>query len=300
MKKVFRTSLLFLLLSILVFTGLFFWQVSLNNRDEKSPSHAVLQTHFHRSVSWIGSSYAEIESIPNPILWWMIKQAAEVSHDTALEKIYSRYKKAHLDTQPPNISTPMFDKFYHPRMPDISAFSKLQPYQTFFFYALSCDEDLSTEPLIQQQMQPGACPVHYLHPRCITHQLMGLRFMQRYQCGYDDTVNNTILALQEQVLSELSWDFRVGDAYIQRILMLVDTGAYDRVKPVWINRFLQAQNEDGSWDDLDPVLALGKNKVLAHTSMLPKIAEPKADFHATAQAIWLLSLLLDETKPVEP
>jgi hypothetical protein len=126
---------------------------------------------------------------------------------------------------------------------------------------------------------------------------MGLRFMQRYQCGYNDVVESTINELRQVVISELTWDFRVGDAYIQRVLMLVDSGAYSNVKPVWIKNILAAQNRDGSWDDLDPVMHLGNDKVFAFTSLLPKIQTIKADFHTTAQAIWLLSLLLKETEP---
>ena len=76
--------------------------------------------------------------------------------------------------------------------------------------------------------------------------------------------------------------------------MLIDTGAYDQVKPVWISNILKAQNNDGSWDDLHPILYLGNDYVLAHTSSLPRIQKPKADFHTTAQAIWLLSSLLKE------
>jgi len=77
--------------------------------------------------------------------------------------------------------------------------------------------------------------------------------------------------------------------------MLVDSGAYRNVKPIWINNILEAQNKDGSWDDFHPILHFGNDKVLAYTSMLPKIQKIKADFHTTAQAIWLLSMLLEET-----
>ena len=113
--------------------------------------------------------------------------------------------------------------------------------------------------------------------------------------GYENVVETTINQLQQDVISELMWDFRVGDAYIQRVLMLVDSGAYNNVKPIWIKNILEAQNKDGSWDDLHPILHLGNNKVFAYTSMLPKIQIIKADFHTTAQAIWLLNLLLEES-----
>lgn len=287
------------LVSIIILTAIcfFLWQVWQNNRDIEPVKHTEIKQHFVKSVSWLETNYSSVENIQNPILWWMIKQAAEVSADSSLNSIYSIYKKQHLDTNPPNLSTPMFDKFYQPRMPDISYLSNLHDYQLFFFYAISCDQDLGSEFIIQKQMKPGFCSLHYLHPRCITHQLMGLRFMQRYQCGYEDVVKSTISELLQDVLSELTWDFRVGDAYIQRVLMLVDSGAYSHVKPVWIKNILGSQNNDGSWDDLHPVLTLGDDKVFAYTSTLPKIQKIKADFHATAQAIWLLSLLLEETAP---
>jgi hypothetical protein len=270
------------------------WNIWQNNRDVTSPSRASIQQHFDRSITWLSSNYSTIENDQNPILWWMIKQAALNTNNKTLTNIFSRYKKDHLDTMPANLSTPMFNKFYHPRVPDIVSLSNLYAYQIFLFYGLSCDEDLGSEPIIQQQMKSGFCSLHYLQPRCITHQLMGLRFMQRYQCSYDDQVQTTINELQKTVRSELTWDFRIGDAYIQRVSMLVDTGAYDQVKPIWLSNVLAAQNKDGSWDDLDPILSLGNGYVLAHTSTLPRIQKPKANFHTTAQAIWLLSLLLEK------
>jgi hypothetical protein len=291
MKKFFSLVSLILVTT----TGFLLWQVWNNNQDIEPVSSAQTKQHFLKSISWLESNYSNVENIDNPILWWMIKQAAETSNNDSLKNIYSRYKQQHLDTSPPNLSTPMFDKFYRPQMPDISLLTSLADYQIFFFYALSCDKELGSEFIIQQQMKPDFCSLHYLHPRCITHQLMGLRFMQRYQCGYDDLVEATISELQRDVIAELTWDFRVGDAYIQRVLMLVDTGAYNNIKPIWIKNILAAQNKDGSWDDLHPVLHFGNDNVLAYTSMLPTIQKIKADFHTTAQAIWLLSMLLEET-----
>jgi hypothetical protein len=273
-----------------------FWQIWQNNRETGPATYQDIKLHFDRSVSWLESSYGSLENTDNPILWWMIKEAASNSGDITLDKIYSTYKANHLDNRSANLSTPMFDKFYRPKLPDLSLLRGLRDYQLFFFYALSCDTNLGSEPVIQRQLVPQFCSLHYLHPRCITHQLMGLRFMQRYQCGYDDTVAATISALQKILISELTWDFRIGDAYIQRVLMLVDTGAYNETRPVWIKNILNAQNNDGSWDDLHPVLYLGNDFYLGFTSMWPAVKKQHADFHATAQAIWLLSLLLKEAE----
>ncbi len=280
-----------LTIMLLFLTG---WSIWKNNRNVANPSQVEIKQHLGGSIDWLVSNYSNIENIQNPILWWMIKQAGLNSNNERLKNIFSKYKKEHLDKMPANLSTPMFDEFYRPVVPDIVSLSGLRDYQLFFFYGLSCDADLGSEPVIQQQMAAGFCSLHYLRPRCITHQLMGLRFMQRYQCGYATKVNHTIGELQKTLVSELTWDFRVGDAYIQRVLMLVDTGAYDQVKPIWVSNILKAQNDDGSWDDLHPILYLGSGYVFAHSSTLPKIDKPKADFHTTAQAIWLLSLLLNK------
>jgi hypothetical protein len=78
--------------------------------------------------------------------------------------------------------------------------------------------------------------------------------------------------------------------------MLADSSAYDRVKPVRIKNILAAQNDDSSWVDLLPVVNPGNDNAFGLTSMLPEVHPIEADFHTTAQAIWLLSLLLEETR----
>ncbi len=226
LKKLFYISLL-----LAAIIGIFFaWQVWNNNRNTDAVPVTDIKHHFNRSVQWLQDSYPAIENTQNPILWWMIKQAAEASGDKRLHNIYTRYKQEHLDPQPNDLWTPMFNELYRPRVPERFLLPELADYQLFFLYSLSCDRDLANEPVIQKQLQADFCSMHYLHPRCITHQMMGLRFMQRYQCGFEKTVNNTIYELQQIIVDELTWDFRVTDAYIQRVLMLADSGAYDRIK----------------------------------------------------------------------
>ena len=140
-----------LLLATAFVITLLLWQIWQNNQTISPVKTVDLQQHFTRSVSWLNSNYQTLQNTRNPILWWMIKQAALTSGNDTLEKVFSEYKKNHLDNQPANLSTPMFNKFYHPRLPDITLLSHLDDYQIFFFYALSCDSELATEPLIQKQ-----------------------------------------------------------------------------------------------------------------------------------------------------
>lgn len=284
-----------LLLILLACVGLITWQVGQNNRTVAALTRADIRSHFNRVVQWLERDYRTVEHIDNPILWWMIGQAAQSSADATLTRLYNDYVRDHEDSRAPGLWTPMFHQYYRPRVPDILLLDHMHAYQQFFVYSLSCDSGLESEPVIQSQMRPGFCSMHYLHPRCITHQLMGLRFMQRYGCGNDELVADTIAELQQTVLSELFWDFRVGDAYIQRVTMLVDTGAYDRVKPVWVRRILEAQNGDGSWDDLYPMIPLPNGRYLGLSSTKPAIGDGTPNFHTTAQAIWLLGMLLEQT-----
>jgi len=291
-----RRLLVFSFLLLLVGAVLFAWQVAVNNTVIPPLTRADIRPVFEKVTGWLDSNYPVVEQNSNRILWWMVGQAAQASHDPALLRIYADYVRNHEQDRQPDVWTALFREYYRPGAgaPDILMLGHMPPYQQFFIYSLGCDRNLETEPSIQAQMRPGFCDLHYLYPRCVTHQLMGLRFMQRQHCGHDDIVAGTIAELQRTVQSELFWDFRVGDAYIQRVAMLVDTGALDAVKPVWVRRILDAQNSDGSWDDLYPLLPLPDGRSFGLTSTRPAIGDGSAHFHTTAQAIWLLGMLLEQ------
>jgi len=118
-----------------------------------------------------------------------------------------------------------------------------------------------------------------------------VRLLQRSNCGDQKKLASLSSELLDIIHTELSWDFRVGDAYLQRNLMLAEAGRLDLIKPVWIQRILDEQNPDGGWDDVHSILPLGGNIVFGLSSKLPVIKKEKSGFHATAQGVWLLSLL---------
>jgi hypothetical protein len=105
----------------------------------------------------------------------------------------------------------------------------------------------------------------FLHPRCVTHQLMAIRLLQKRNCGDHRKLTMRLLDIIE---TELSWDFRVTDSYLQRTLMLAESGDMDRLKPVWIQRILDAQMPDGGWSDFHPLLDIGSMQ-LGMTSTWP-------------------------------
>ena len=288
MKRYLILLIIVLLLIVLSVSGAIYQ----NNKSAEPITEYELQQSFEQAIEWISINQDLLKQNHNAFLWWMLKQAALNTGNETLQTIYQNYKRKHLNTKPPNIWTPLFREYFRPELPDIIEMTDLRDYQLFLIYSLSCNKYLEEEPIIQAQMKPGFCSLHYLRPHCVTHQFIGLRMMQRYSCGHEDTVNKTINALKDVLINELTWDFRVGDAYIQRILMLTDSGSYDSVKSVWLRRFIFAQNSDGGWDDLHPLLPLPGGFIFGLTSKLPSIQKPASNFHATAQAVWLLSMLV--------
>jgi hypothetical protein len=101
-----------------------------------------------------------------------------------------------------------------------------------------------------------------------------------------------VAALQSRIVGQLTWDPRVVDVYVQRVLMLVESGAVERVKPVWLQRVLAAQQPDGGWAGVDPLLELGSEFSLGLGPRGFTLSPPRSDFHASAQGLLLLSLLV--------
>lgn len=67
-------------------------------------------------------------------------------------------------------------------------------------------------------------------------------------------------------MTQLTWDVRVVDVYLQRVLMLVDSGARSRVKPVWLSRVLKAQSKDGGWSAFQALIQVGPELAMGFSS----------------------------------
>ena len=87
------------------------------------------------------------------------------------------------------------------------------------------------------------------------------------------------------------------DAYLQKVLTLVESGRRQDIKAVWIRRSLAAQRLDGGWDGVDVIARLRGDHILMWTDgrLYPSIRpQPASTFHATAQGLYFLALLLQE------
>ena len=166
-------------------------------------------------------------------------------------------------------------------------------YHLHFLYTISCARELESLPIVQAQLHADYCTSQPWRPACATHQLMGLRFMQRSQCGDAVAIQAAITDIQDYVVWQLTLYPRVVDVYIQRILMLAESGKSEAIKPVWLERILNAQRADGGWAEIDPLLRLPLGAGLGFSAHGLSLGEPVSGFHTIAQGLLLMSLLLN-------
>jgi hypothetical protein len=286
-----------LLVLVLVIAWPVIWYASslwANHRAIPTPDKAALAASLELAISWLEADLKGAKSYTDPYLWWMLKQSAKTTRNQHLVSFYNSIEPVLLKKRSWYIWSKMFDPDATVELPPFSTLRYLPYYDYLYLYGLTCDADWEREPEVQRQLRPEFCSMHFLHPNCATRQLLGVRFMQRNGCGDPDRVSGLVRELQDRIVAELDWDPRVTGAYSLRVLMLVDSGATDRVKPAWIQRILDAQHVDGGWGDVDPVLPLPNGKVLGFTSWGPAYRELRSDFRTTAKCVWLLSLLLKQ------
>ena len=125
----------------------------------------------------------------------------------------------------------------------------------------------------------------------MTHQLVGIRLLQRSECGDPAQLENTVRQLQQRIHRQLLLDPRVVDVYMQRVLMLVESGGGDLIKSIWIRNLVDAQQSDGGWSSFDPLVPLGGDRYFGFGPRIFAVKTPHSDFHMTAQGVLLFSLL---------
>lgn len=290
MKPIIKIFGVFIVLSSCAYAFLFYQ----NNRAATPVGDERLLQSYEHSVAWLLSHRADILSEGNPILWWMLEESARITGDQRVKNLFDEF----LDNFERAAPYSVWQTHFHPErfrggVFSPSEYASLVEYQQYFLYTMTCSQQLAQEPLVKAQNNPDFCwhGSRIIRPACVTHQLMGYRMAQRSQCAIDNLDAN-IAVLQNTIETQLRYDPRVIDVYIQRVLMLVDSGASERVNPRWLERVIDAQQKDGGWSRMQPLIPVGGGKYLAFDAKAMTIAEPVSNFHTTAQGVLLTSLLL--------
>lgn len=298
-KRLTRICQLFLTLSIALY-GILVWN---NNRGVVAPPHGAITASWDKSVSWLLANRRSVLENDNPILWWMIAESARLTDDGRLHDLFRDFRARNN----PTITNSLWQALFEPERYWGATFTRqsyigYMDYQQYLIFGLTCSNQLAAEPLILAQNSTDFCPrTHPLTPACATHQLMGFRFLQRNGCTFAGNLQVNISSSHATIERQLTWDPRLVDVYIQRVVMLADSGASPRIKPRWLERILAAQLPDGSWPSLQPLLPLGGNNYLVFGQNLFGIGEWQGNLHTTAQGLWLMSLLrYQESHRTEP
>jgi hypothetical protein len=276
-----------------------------NSKDVPFPTDAELRSSFSRAAAWASNNGGRILDENNPMLWLFVREAGRLSGEQPMLTLASEYQSKNSDK---SIWRFIFDSSGRERVRElfVDLPATLPDYNRLFIYGATCNVSVRDDPAVVALLDASACD-HRLEgirsPWCRTHQLMGLRFVQENHCEPDETTAETVKSVQNLILGELKWDFRVEDAYIQKVLTLVESGRRKEVKAIWVRRILDAQRLDGGWDGVDVIARLPDDRVLCWSGgrLYPSVlAHPASTFHATAQALYLLALLLKSTDAGAP
>lgn len=267
-----------------------------NNRSAETPPASAYSESLEKAIRWVVNNKHVALSSDNPMLWWMIKESAELTGDSRLHAVFSEYKARYLDPKPGNAWWHLFDPASTVSIP-LWHLEYLPDYNLHLLYGASCNRQLLGIEVVRSQNEIDFCArYHPFSPACLTHQMMALRFMQRRQCANPDDIRRLISALQDKIVTRLIFDPRIVDVYIQRVLMLVESGAAQRVSAAWIWNILDAQYDDGGWGDFHPWVPVDSSRHLGFAGRSIGIRKEVGDFHTTAQGILLMSLLVNRAR----
>lgn len=277
----------FIILLLALLYGYLIWK---NSASVTTPVQPELATALENSIQWLEQNRDSVLSASNPMLWYMVQQAANISSDQRLQRLFADYEQRYLKNRSTNLWRPLFypGTWVPVRFEDIASYPD---YNLLFMYGITCDAELGQVPEIAVQTDAAFCDQHPLRPGCVTHQMMGIRLLQRSSCGNAAQLNDTVQQLQQRIRRQLLLDPRVGDSYMQRVLMLMESGASELVKPVWIRNLVEAQQPDGGWSAFEPLLPVGGDRFFGFGYKFFAIDKPHSDFHITAQGVLLFALL---------
>ncbi len=289
-----KKASIFIIFVIAVLTSIYLLAVYKNNEDINSIDKKTYKVHLEKSISWLQNNQQDILLEKNSMLWWMIYEANKLSHDSRLTSLLQLYFK-----QYPKIKSTIWGPLFNGQKVsfiDSFSLSSFPYYNQHFIYSLHCDADLVKDlAIIAEQNESDFCHQanYFYRPACITHQLMGINFLNQNRCHYIDGIKRVTSDLQQDIVNQLTWDVRVVDVYLQRVMMLLITKAQDQVKPIWVQQILDHQLKDGGWGDFDALFNLWGNRSLGLSAKIISIGSEKSTFHATAQGVYLLTLLLN-------
>ena len=277
-----------------------------NNFGRSDYNSEEVEQAYQRSVQWLLDNEERIfaEGLINPALWWFIRRAALVSDDPRLVRVFRNY----LNSQGARLNRLSEAMLMDRRLTDFTLTEMLRGthlgeihyYNFLYAYAATCNENIGQSNFVRPQLETNYClTTKPLSPACITHQMLGFRLMQLSGCGEPRQLEEKIRVTGEIVQRQLTLSPFFSDVYIQRLLMLFETGQQQLSRTRWVARFLDAQRQDGGWPGNWLLVPAGGGRYLSIGHEGVELGHPPSSFHATAQGIFLTAYLRESLAGTE-
>ncbi len=284
-----KKLLLLLALPLFLAAAMYAALVWYYNRELPPPDASEVRAAFDRGVDWLQQNEQSIIDNDSALLWYLLQRSAAATADERLTGLFQRYADLRLHSRNP--WRILFDDQVWIRL-SYDDVVGLPYYNRYILYGLTCGTELGSVPAIAAQGDVDYCSGLHFRPACITHQVIGLRVRQGRQCEAGPELDATVEELLRRIARWQTLDPRIVDVYLQRLMVLLEAGATEQVKPVWIRAALDAQREDGGWGNLHPLLPLPDGRALGFNARFFGVGKPRSGFHPTAQGVFIMALLM--------
>ena len=247
-KPLLRRALGWLLVAIAVLVVLLAVGVLNNNyslhRRSRAEFNAQLDRAIESSTQWI---VTHPENYGNPPLMFMVGDMADMSGDPRLQQYVQGYLASNRVRIPGAPATWYYPRWAFPTL-NVPLIPRAQvPYlgwQDRWFTYASAPDKVEITPEDRADL---FSPTKYSWGVRLHLQLIALDIYRRFN-GPSPELNAAINPVAEGVANDAFWDFRVNDAYYQRNACILGAGRPDLIRPRWIDRMLDVQNADGTWN----------------------------------------------------
>jgi hypothetical protein len=281
-SSVVRRLVFWLLAVVVVVALLFAIAVIYNNysfsRRSRAEFNAQLDHAIETSTQWI---VTHPENYGNPPLMYMVGDMADMSSDPQLRKYVDGYlasDRVHIPGQPmtwyyahwasPSQPVPRIPRFMVARM----------GWQDRWFGYASAPDKIELTPEDRADL---FSPNKYSWGVRLHLQAIALDMYRRFN-GPSLELDRALNPVAEGVANDAYWDFRVNDAYYQRSAVVLAAGRPDLARSRWIERILDDQNPDGTWNFCWHGWCRG----------VLEFSTKQNDYgHSTVQAAWALYML---------
>ena len=247
-KSLGRRIFLWLLAAFAVLVVLFVIGVLNNNHAlhhrSRAEFNAQLDHAIETSTQWILNNP---ENYGNPPLMFMIGDMAEMSDDPRLQQYVQGYLASNRVHIPGRPQTWYYARWAFPTLQVPLIPRSVVPYlgwqDRWFTYASAPDK----VELTPEDRDDLFSPTKYSWGVRLHLQLVALDIYRRFN-GPSPDLDAAINPVAEGVARDAFWDFRVNDAYYQRSATILGAGRPDLIRSRWMERILDAQKADGTWD----------------------------------------------------